>query len=348
MKKLIIILLMVLVPVSYAGSDQLNATSYWGYVTVDGLTKAHAQIAVTDSSGNELAGIISTNESLYQVNVPWDNTSTTIKEGVVDGEIITFTVDGMKAISKKVDARGTNNRLDLAVATSPSVTLSPVPTEATSGAAGGGISSEPSENILKKESRMGPLAKDVPKTFTFVTPELAVSEITITSNVNTEPINVQIELLGNLSAMVTNEAPGVIYKYLNIWVGPSGFAVPQNIKEAVIKFRLEKSWISSAGIDETGVAMQRWDGTEWISLATQQKDSDENYLYYEAATDSFSQFAITGGELEVAPTGSAQATPSITQMADTPAPTPTKKAQGFGIILAITGLIAVILSKRSK
>ncbi|MDL5502113.1 MAG: PGF-pre-PGF domain-containing protein, partial [Candidatus Methanoperedens sp.] len=94
--------------------------------------------------------------------------------------------------------------------------------------------------------------------------------------------------------LVKDDAPGEVYKYVNIWVGTSGFAVPENIKEAVIKFKLENSWITSKGFKESDIAMLRWDGTQWTSLATEKKNSDGNFTYYEAKTNAFSPFAISG------------------------------------------------------
>ena len=150
------------------------------------------------------------------------------------------------------------------------------------------------ENILKKETREEALSKNVPRSFSFTTPELPVSEVAITSNINAGLINVQVELLKSRSTLVKDDAPGDVYKYVNIWVGTSGFAVPKNIKEAVIKFKLENSWLTSKGFKESDIAMLRWDGTQWISLATEKKNSDEKFTYYEAKTNAFSPFAISG------------------------------------------------------
>jgi len=53
-----------------------------------------------------------------------------------------------------------------------------------SGSGGGGgstVSAEPFENIVKKESREEMLSKDAPRTYSFSSPELPVSQIVITA-----------------------------------------------------------------------------------------------------------------------------------------------------------------------
>jgi hypothetical protein len=113
----LVILLLVLIPLSQA---EPLATSYWGYVTVDGITKTNALITVLDPSGKEIVRTTSTQSATYQVTVPWNDPATPVVGGVVNGETITFTVDGKTAVSRTIDPKGTNNRLDLGVITSSS------------------------------------------------------------------------------------------------------------------------------------------------------------------------------------------------------------------------------------
>jgi len=239
-----------------------------------------------------------------------------------------------------VDSKGTNNKLDFTTGSS-----TPSSGGGSSGGGGGVVSAEPYENIMKKESKDGILAKDISKTFSFTTPELPVSQIAITSNVNTEIISVQVELLKNRSTQVKDDAPGNVYDYLNIWVGTSGFAVPRNIKEAVIKFKLESSRISSKGFTDADITMLKWDGTQWVSLVTEKINTDNKYTYYDAKTNAFSPFAISAVKGEAVPTAAPEATAVSTEKTT---PAATKGAPGFGIVLAIAGLIAVVLRKRSN
>ena len=193
------------------------------------------------------------------------------------------------------------------------------------------------------------LSKDAPRTYSFSTQELPVSQIVITSNINADLTTVKVELLKNRSALASADAPGNVYKYMNILVGSLGFAVPRNIKEGVVKFKVENSWITSNGFTDSDIKMLKWNGIEWITLATEKKSSDEKFTSYEAMTTSFSPFVISG----VKETAASETSPEVTVMAvptviqETPTPAPTKKAPGFVFVLALAGLTAVVLRKRS-
>lgn len=337
-KNILLIILLFLVPTGQAIDEPL-VISYWGYVTVDGITKQNVVITVLDSSCNSVASTTSTQNSTYRVEVRMD-------QGIASGETLTFNVDGKTAKTVAAGGKGTNNRLDLAISGSSTNTCIAGDRNVNGGSGGGGasVSAEAFENIIKKETRDEILSVNVPRSFIFTTPELPVSEVAITSNINAGLIHVQVELLKNRSTLVKDDAPGNVYKYVNIWVGTAGFAVPQNIKEAVIKFKLENSWITSKGFKESDIAMHRWDGTQWTSLATEKKNSDGNFTYYEAKTNAFSPFAISGVKA-ASPAAAVEVTANQTQ---TPAPAATKKAPGLEFVLAIAGLMAVVLRKRSK
>jgi hypothetical protein len=77
-------------------------------------------------------------------------------------------------------------------------------------------------------------------------------------------------------------------------VGTSGFATPRNIKQALIKFRVENSWIKSNNIKSSSIKMVRWDGSKWEQLETSEKNDDGKFTYYESRTNFFSSFAIAG------------------------------------------------------
>ncbi len=147
---------------------------------------------------------------------------------------------------------------------------------------------------------------------------------------------------------------GTVYKNINIWVGTSGFAVPKNIKEAVIKFRVENSWITSNNLASSDVNLVKWDGSKWAQIDTSEKNKDATYTYYEAKTDSFSAFAITGLKEVVVPTATpaVEVTETVTPIETTPAAVPTEKeVPGFEAataILAITLLAGSLIRDRKR
>ncbi|MDW7725596.1 MAG: PGF-pre-PGF domain-containing protein [Candidatus Methanoperedens sp.] len=166
------------------------------------------------------------------------------------------------------------------------------------GGGGGGTSGENFANIMVKEKYDLYIYKDIVTSFQFTNLNNPVMSINIVGNVNAGEINTAVEVLRNTSSLVKSPAPGNVYKNVNIWVGTSGFGTSKNIKQAVIKFRIENSWISNNSIGSSSIKMLRWDGSKWNQLETSEMTKDSTYTYFEAKTDRFSSFAITGIEKE--------------------------------------------------
>ena len=85
-----------------------------------------------------------------------------------------------------------------------------------------------------------------------------------------------------------------VYKYLNIWVGNSGVVSSKNIENAVVSFKVEKSWVQDKLIDKSTIVLNRYSDNAWNQLPTSLSSEDDNYLYFTAQTPGFSPFAITG------------------------------------------------------
>lgn len=239
-----------------------------------------------------------------------------------------------------VDAANNHNVQDTGITVSAAPAETPTPSRG--GGGGGGVTSgEPYANIDKREIREEYLVRDKPATYRFVTPEIPVREIIITASTNAGTISVQVELLKDISTISTQPAPGIVYRYLNIWVGTRGFAVPENIKEAIIKFRVENSWLNDNNLQASDISMLRWN-TGWSQIETREVNRDADFTYFEAKTNAFSPFTIAAKVPEVVPP--ITETPVPEETAPTPAPT---EAPGFGIVLVIATLSALyILSKR--
>lgn len=206
------------------------------------------------------------------------------------------------------------------------------------GGGGGGASGENYTNIEARESREEFIVKDLPTVYNFTTEGLPVYGIVITGSTNAGLIAVQIELLRNTSTLVKEASPEIVYKNVNIWVGTAGFAIPKNIKEAIIKFKVKNSWITSNSLKDTEIVMFRWDGTQWVKLETQLKYNDDGFTHYEAKTNAFSPFAIVGLKGIAVPTVTLDAgTPS--KPGGTAAPTPVISKGSI-----VTGILVIILA----
>jgi PGF-pre-PGF domain-containing protein len=174
--------------------------------------------------------------------------------------------------------------------------------------------------------------------------------VNITGNINAGEINTAVEVLKSTSTLAKTPAPGIVYKYINIWVGTSGFAGPKNIKNARIMFKLENTWLTSGDIKDADIVLLRWDGTQWVSLETALSHKDDTFSYYEAGTASFSPFAISSVKAETAP---AATTSGVSSVTTTPVTTTTETTQakstpGFGFVFTAGVISAVYMLRRKR
>lgn len=281
-----------------------------------GTYEANIQIPATASGNYLLYAAITTNRDIYQ-NYP-----------------------------ELIGAAGYSGTIAVSTSTS-----TPTPTSTPSsggGGGGGGLSGEEFKNIAATERYEKYISKDAPASYNFRTPGNPINEIVITSNINAGDITVKTEILRGTSSLINIPPQGLVYKNINIIVGSPGFAVPKNIKDAVIKFKVENSWLDNKRAASGEVRMVRWDGSKWIELETAEKTKDDTYTRYEAKTSSFSPFAITILQSAVVPAQTATQAVEVTEtpvkptVTATPAPVPEKEA-GLKDILTITVVILVAI-----
>jgi PGF-pre-PGF domain-containing protein len=197
---------------------------------------------------------------------------------------------------------------------------------------GGIVTGESFDNIAKSESYDKDLIAGTPVTYAFTSPELGVYEIAFTNKENENGIAVRVEALKGTSKQVTVQAPGTVYRNINILAGT------KRMKEALVRFRVENTWLGSNSIAGSDVKLVKWDGSQWTMLETAQTTKDDTYTNYEAKTDTFSVFAITGlkgGIIVPTATPVAAETQAMPTGTGTPAPSPTKKVPGFEFVLTV-------------
>ncbi|MPM78042.1 hypothetical protein SDC9_125052 [bioreactor metagenome] len=103
-------------------------------------------------------------------------------------------------------------------------------------------------------------------------------------------------MLKNTSSIVKEPAPGAVYKNLNIWVGNSGFSSSENLENASINFRVNRTWLSDNGIGESTITLYRYSDNKWNALPTTLTGEDKDFFYFRSETPGFSPFAISGPE----------------------------------------------------
>ncbi|MDO8725194.1 MAG: PGF-pre-PGF domain-containing protein [Candidatus Methanoperedens sp.] len=184
------------------------------------------------------------------------------------------------------------------------------------GGGGGGASGENFSNIEAKERYELQIFKDKTTTYSFKNASNPVTYVKITGNVSAGSTTVTAEVLKSTSTLVKTAPSGTVYKNVNIWVGTSGFATSKNIKDAIIGFRIDNSWLTNNGISVSDVKLLKWDGTQWIQLETTVIGKQDSYTVFEGKTTSFSPFAISAKVSEIAPVK----TPGVTQPSGTTTP----------------------------
>jgi PGF-pre-PGF domain-containing protein len=229
-----------------------------------------------------------------------------------------------------------------------------------SGGSGGGGSSEPQTNVVVKELSQAFISSGQPVKFDFPQKATSVVNISFDSKKTVLKTTTIVEMLNGKSTLVSGLPSNEVYKFLNIWVGNSGFATPENIENAVVCFKVEKSWVQEKKIDKSSITLNRYSDNAWNQLPTSLLNEDDNYLYFTAQTPGFSPFAITGKiaatvqpavdktqtennsgstavNTEQTPQELESQSPSQKQSTSTP---------GFELISGIAGLLAVFLYRR--
>jgi PGF-pre-PGF domain-containing protein len=165
------------------------------------------------------------------------------------------------------------------------------------GGGGAGGSPEPQSNVEVKELSQAFVTSGNSIRFDFPRNVTSVLYITFNSKKTTGKTTTIVEMLKGKSTLVSQLPSGEVYKSLNIWVGNSGFATPNNIENSVVCFKVEKSWLQDKGINRSSIILNRYNDKKWNSLPTSLLSEDNKYLYFTAQTPGFSPFAITSNTI---------------------------------------------------
>lgn len=194
------------------------------------------------------------------------------------------------------DANGITQNYTVSVIIAANTDNNPPATPARSGGGGGGgggSTGEKYENIELKDVSSMFVNKDMSARFEFQSENNDIQYVEYESLKNAGSISVTIECLKDRSIFADSLPAGRIYRNINIWVGKTGYATPNNINDPMIGFRVNNSWIENNSIDVNSIVLNRYDGS-WNKLPTTLTSSDNSYHYFETSTPGFSPFAITG------------------------------------------------------
>jgi PGF-pre-PGF domain-containing protein len=159
---------------------------------------------------------------------------------------------------------------------------------------GPGGSPEPQSNVEVKEISQAFISSGNSVKFNFPQKVTHVVYVSFDSKKTAGKTTTIVEMLKNKSTLVSEVPADEVYKYLNIWVGNSGYATDKNIENAVIGFKVAKSWVQDRNINKSTITLNRYNDKIWNQLPTTLSSEDDNYLYFTAKASGFSEFAITG------------------------------------------------------
>lgn len=164
-----------------------------------------------------------------------------------------------------------------------------------SGGSGGGSagSGEDYANIALKDAANAYVRMNADVTYEFTRPGNDIQSVSFYALKNAGEVKSTIEVLHNRSRLVNSAPEGLVYRYINIWVGNAAFATEANIKEPRVQFRVNNAWMADMDVQPEEVRLQRYDGTAWELLPVTSVNSTADYTVYESDVSGFSVFAIT-------------------------------------------------------
>jgi PGF-pre-PGF domain-containing protein/LPXTG-motif cell wall-anchored protein len=170
--------------------------------------------------------------------------------------------------------------------------------DSSAGSSAGTSPDKDAKNVLTTDFANLKVTSGTPVEHHFERTANPVTYIKFTSGVTANSVPVTIEVLKQTSELVKETPEGTIYKNLNIWVGYAGFAVPKNIKDAILEFNVNTEWLEENNIDPQKVFMKHYNSEteKWENVPTTYIETLEGIAYYQAEPDSFSPFAIVGME----------------------------------------------------
>jgi len=154
----------------------------------------------------------------------------------------------------------------------------------------------PTPPPAKAEISIPSLPPGIMKAFDIEQANTPFTQVSI--SVKNRVVNVKISVEKLVEKPAVPEPRALVYHFISV--------TPVNIKdediaEAKIKFKVEKSWITQNNISVNTIALLRFSNNTWNKLTTTKVSEDANYAYFEAETPGFSYFAISGEKIVLAP-----------------------------------------------
>ena len=239
-----------------------------------------------------------------------------------------------------------DNASNSATNTSLSYTGPDVPRD--SGGVGIGVSSsnEP-ENVEETLVVITFLGDGSSSTYNF---NDVITSVEVTPDRNYGPVAARIEVLAGRPGSMTSDLPdGVIFKYVNIFIGTTGW-YEGKLSNSVINFQAPASWFKEYNVDPASVIMYWHNNGKWQPLETTLTEQVGGYYQYSSPTPGFHSFLILGqvGDSGTRETAVTPDSGTETDSTTTPEATSTKGIPIFWILLGIIAIILVLVYRKKN
>ena len=132
------------------------------------------------------------------------------------------------------------------------------------GSGGAGGSPEPAKNVKVKELSQTFIKSGSPVKFDLAKNATSIVYLNFDSKKTVGKTTTIVEMLKNKSTLTPDAPAGEVYNYLNIWVGNGGYGSDEdNLENAVVCFKVEKSWLQEKGIDQSSISLNRYNDKKW-------------------------------------------------------------------------------------
>ncbi|MCL7413639.1 MAG: PKD domain-containing protein, partial [ANME-2 cluster archaeon] len=174
-------------------------------------------------------------------------------------------------------------------------------TKGSGGGSSGGIgtSGETFKNIVCTETDRRFIGKDQEVSFNFNLDCNYVTYVNFTGLISFGKEATKVEILNDTSSLVDKDAPDIVFKNLNVWIGSMGLISETNVEDPTISFYIDKSWVKDNSITLNTITLYSYDDytKNWEKMFTRKVGEDSNSYYYKANLPiriNIGAFAISG------------------------------------------------------
>ena len=224
------------------------------------------------------------------------------------------------------------------------------------GASREAYSREAYENIVCTETDRQHVCNDQSVKYNYIFDCNYVKHIEFTGLTSAGKVAAKVEILNHTSTTVDKDAPDIVFKNLNVWIGNMGYFSETNIKYPTITFMVDRSWVNDNDIILNTISLYSYnDNTKtWEKLSTQKISEDSSSYQFKASLPirgNLGAMAISGKELEKVPTP--VLTPDIVETISNATHVTwiemwKRKVPGFQALAALIALIALYIIRSRR